>query len=206
MGRQKQHKPRRPRGGNDQPTTEWFGTAFHSTEGVHHLDVRQSGNGILITCSPAEVDGVPAAWTLRLRNDDDGQGLNDLSVALAAGQPHIFGVEEVPGRKTVHAFPGHRRTSNSPHNPSNTEPPQTRQGCLDERHRGTPRQPSSEVVDRLDTSRARDVFSPRARGVSGPGQGTLVARPRASSGSVRLSTCVWWTVSRAPGERAGTSS
>ncbi|WP_405562718.1 hypothetical protein OG418_00345 [Streptomyces phaeochromogenes] len=104
MGRQKQHKPRRPRGGNDQPTTEWFGTAFHSTEGMHHLDVRQSGNGILITCSPSEVDGVPAAWTLRLRNDDGGQGLNDLSAALAAGQPHIFGVEEVPGCKTVHAF------------------------------------------------------------------------------------------------------
>ncbi len=28
MGRHKQHKPRRPRGGNDQPTTEWFGTAW----------------------------------------------------------------------------------------------------------------------------------------------------------------------------------
>lgn len=48
MGRHKQHKPRRPRGGNDQPATEWFGTAFHSTKVMNHLDVRQSGNGILI--------------------------------------------------------------------------------------------------------------------------------------------------------------
>ncbi|MFE4692064.1 hypothetical protein ACFRH6_18670 [Streptomyces sp. NPDC056749] len=49
MGRHKQHKPRRPRGESGQPATEWFGTAFHSIEGMQHLDVRQSGNGILIT-------------------------------------------------------------------------------------------------------------------------------------------------------------
>ena len=33
---------------------------------------------------------------------------------------------------------GPRRASSSPHNPSNPEPTQTRQGCLDEGHRGTP--------------------------------------------------------------------
>lgn len=103
MGRQKQRKPRRPRGGNDKPITEWFGTAF-STEGMHHLDVRQSGNGILITTSPAEVDGTAAAWPLRLRNDDDGQGLNDLGAALAAGQPHCIRVDEGPGYQTTLVF------------------------------------------------------------------------------------------------------
>ncbi|MEU0436030.1 hypothetical protein ABZ153_31195 [Streptomyces sp. NPDC006290] len=59
-------KPRRPRGESGRPTTEWFGTAFHSTAGMQHLDVRQSGNGILITSSLAEIDGVPAPWPLRL--------------------------------------------------------------------------------------------------------------------------------------------
>ncbi|MEU7429102.1 hypothetical protein [Streptomyces sp. NPDC040750] len=103
MGRHKQHKPRRPRG-ESQPTTEWFGTAFHSTRGMQHLDVRQSGNGILITSSPAEIDGAPAAWPLRLRNDDDGQGLKEVAAALAAGRGHVFGVTEGPGYRTVLAF------------------------------------------------------------------------------------------------------
>ncbi|MDX2997238.1 hypothetical protein [Streptomyces scabiei] len=104
MGRRKQHKPRRPRGESGQSTTEWFGTAFHSTRGMQHLDVRQSGNGILITSSPAEIDGVPAAWPLRLRNDDDGQGLNEVGTALAAGRGHVFGVTEGPVHRTVLAF------------------------------------------------------------------------------------------------------
>ncbi|MCX5009457.1 hypothetical protein OG765_00300 [Streptomyces sp. NBC_00555] len=81
MGRHKLHKPRAPRGAGGQPT-EWFGTAFHSVRGMQHLDVRQSGNGILITSSPAEIDGAPASWQLRLRNDDDGQGLNEMGSAL----------------------------------------------------------------------------------------------------------------------------
>ncbi|MFE1437092.1 hypothetical protein ACFW7M_00005, partial [Streptomyces sp. NPDC058739] len=38
------------------------------------------------------------------------------------------------------------RTSSSLHNPSNPEPPQTRQECLDERHRGTPPHPAGETV------------------------------------------------------------
>lgn len=67
--------------------TEWFGTAFHSTAGMQHLDVRQSGNGILITSAPAEVDSVLAGWPLRIRNDD-GQGLTELGTTLASGQPH----------------------------------------------------------------------------------------------------------------------
>ncbi|MGW0877913.1 hypothetical protein ACWD3J_48700 [Streptomyces sp. NPDC002755] len=60
MGRHKQHKPRCPWGESDQQAKEWFGTAHHSTEGMQHLDVCQSGNGILITSSPAEIDGAPA--------------------------------------------------------------------------------------------------------------------------------------------------
>ncbi|WP_426570376.1 hypothetical protein [Streptomyces canus] len=108
MGRHKQHKPRRPRGESDRPATEWFGTAFHSTEGMQHLDVRQSGNGILITSSPAEIDGAPASWALRLRNDDDGQGLNELGTALAAGRGHGQVMSEGPGHRTVLAFmPNH---------------------------------------------------------------------------------------------------
>ncbi|WP_267890826.1 MULTISPECIES: hypothetical protein [Streptomyces] len=35
-------------------------------------------NGILITSSPAEIDGVAASWALRLRNDD-GLGLNEMA-------------------------------------------------------------------------------------------------------------------------------
>ncbi|MDJ0466029.1 hypothetical protein [Streptomyces sp. H27-C3] len=104
MGRHKQHKPRRPQAKREQPTTEWFGTAFHSTEGMYHLDVRQSGNGILITSSPAEMDGVPAAWALRLRNDDNGQGLTDLGAALASGQKHGIGMDEGPGFQTALLF------------------------------------------------------------------------------------------------------
>ncbi|MFJ8162462.1 hypothetical protein ACIRBY_16240 [Streptomyces sp. NPDC096136] len=50
MGRHKQHKPRREN--SVRPSTEWFGTAFHSVLGMVHLDVRQSGNGIVITSSP----------------------------------------------------------------------------------------------------------------------------------------------------------
>ncbi|WP_327299987.1 hypothetical protein [Streptomyces goshikiensis] len=54
------HKPSARRGEGAQPT-KWFGTAFHSVLGMLHLDVRQSGNGILITSSPAEIDGAPAS-------------------------------------------------------------------------------------------------------------------------------------------------
>lgn len=104
MGRHKQHKPRRPRGESGQQATEWFGTALHPTEGMQHLDVRRSGNGILITSSPAEIDGAPASWALRLRNDDDGQGLNELGAALAAGRGHVQVMSEGPGHKTVLAF------------------------------------------------------------------------------------------------------
>ncbi|MFD3565468.1 hypothetical protein ACFWVU_38260 [Streptomyces sp. NPDC058686] len=104
MGRHKQHKPRRSRGESDRPATEWFGTAFHSTEGMQHLDVRQSGNGILITSSPAEIDGAPASWALRLRNDDDGLALNEWGAALAAGRGHAQVMSEGPGYMTVLSF------------------------------------------------------------------------------------------------------
>lgn len=107
MGRHKQHKPRRPQGGSGQQAKEWFGTAFHSTRGMQHLDVRQSGNGILITSSPAEIDGAPASWALRLRNDDDGQGLNEMGAALAAGRGHAQVMSERPGHRAVLAFMPH---------------------------------------------------------------------------------------------------
>ncbi|GAA3082927.1 hypothetical protein GCM10020000_81260 [Streptomyces olivoverticillatus] len=71
---------------------EWFGTAFHSVDGMQHLDVRPSGNGILITATPAEGNGRPAQWQLRLRNEDRGQGLRDLGTALVAGRAHLFGL------------------------------------------------------------------------------------------------------------------
>ncbi|MGJ5763073.1 hypothetical protein [Streptomyces galbus] len=71
---------------------------------MQHLDVRQSGNGVLITSSPAEIDGVAACWPLRLRNDDDGQGLNEVAAAFAAGRGHVFGVTEGPSYRTVLAF------------------------------------------------------------------------------------------------------
>ncbi|MFE4861827.1 hypothetical protein [Streptomyces sp. NPDC056670] len=88
MGRHKLHKPRLPRG--------------------EHLDVRQSGNGILITSSPAEFDGAPASWQLRLRNDDDGQGLNEMGMAMKARRGHVYSVSEEPSTKTVLAFlPNH---------------------------------------------------------------------------------------------------
>ncbi|MFJ2407463.1 hypothetical protein ACIOUE_39950 [Streptomyces xanthochromogenes] len=106
MGRQ-QHKPHSPQGENGQQATEWFGTAFHSIEGMCHLDVRQSGSGILITSSPAEVDGVPGAWPLRLRNDDNGRGLTDLGAALAAGRAHALGAEQGPGFETALVFLPH---------------------------------------------------------------------------------------------------
>ncbi|MFG2715318.1 hypothetical protein ACGFX2_32865 [Streptomyces goshikiensis] len=105
MGRHKQHKPRHhPRDDGDQPAKEWFGTSFHSTEGMHHLDVRQSGNGILITCSPAEVDGVAAAWSFRLVNDDNGRELTELGSALASGQGHTMVVDQGPGFETALVF------------------------------------------------------------------------------------------------------
>ncbi|MFH8893612.1 hypothetical protein [Streptomyces sp. NPDC017949] len=107
MGRHKLHRPRAPRGEGRQPT-EWFGTAFHSVLGMLHLDVRRSGNGILITSSPVEIDGAPASWQLRLRNDDDGQGLNEMGTAMKAGRGHVYSVTEEPGAKTVLAFlPNH---------------------------------------------------------------------------------------------------
>ncbi|MGW1659097.1 hypothetical protein [Streptomyces atratus] len=88
---------------------DWFGTAFHSTDGMQHLDVRQSGNGVLITSSPAEIDGAPAMWQLRLRNDD-GQGLNELGAALASGRAHGLSVGQGPGYETVLMFmPDHPR-------------------------------------------------------------------------------------------------
>ncbi|WP_329204497.1 hypothetical protein OG893_00135 [Streptomyces sp. NBC_01696] len=103
MGRHKQHKPRRPGARAASRPRSGSGTAFHSTEGMQHLDVRQSGNGILITSSPAEIDGVPASWPLQLRNDVDG-GLNEVGAALTAGRGHVFGVTEGPGHRTVLAF------------------------------------------------------------------------------------------------------
>ncbi|KJY41471.1 hypothetical protein VR41_12400 [Streptomyces sp. NRRL B-1568] len=91
MGRHKRQKPRRsPDVELERP--EWFGTAFHSVDGMQHLDVRPSGNGILITATPAEGDGRPAQWQLRLRNEDGGQGLRDLGTALVAGRAHLFGL------------------------------------------------------------------------------------------------------------------
>jgi hypothetical protein len=113
MGRHKQHKPRRSCSGSEQPAsggsaTEWFGTAFHSIAGMQHLDVRQSGNGILITSAPAEVDGVLAGWPLRIRNDDDSQGLTELGTALASGQPHGIVGETGAGSEQVLMFiPNH---------------------------------------------------------------------------------------------------
>ncbi|MEU3774203.1 hypothetical protein AB0F11_13535 [Streptomyces sp. NPDC032472] len=105
MGRHKQHKPRRE---SIRPSTEWSSTTFHSVLGMVHLDVRQSGNGILITSSPADIDGAPASWQLRLRNDDDGQGLTEVGTAMKAGRGHIYSVTEEPGAKTVLAFlPNH---------------------------------------------------------------------------------------------------
>lgn len=97
------HKQHNPRGEGGQ-ATEWFGTAFHSVQGMNHLNVRQSGNGILITSSPAEVDGTAAAWPLRLRNDDDGRGLTDLGAALACGTGHAISVEKGPGFETALVF------------------------------------------------------------------------------------------------------
>ncbi|MFI9029904.1 hypothetical protein [Streptomyces sp. NPDC053560] len=108
MGRHKPNKPRQPHSGREQSSREWFGTAFHSVHGMYHLDVRQSGNGILLTASPAEADDAPAAWPLRLRNDDGGQGLRDLGTALATGQAHGISMEEEPGYKTALMFiPNH---------------------------------------------------------------------------------------------------
>ncbi|MFD3549181.1 hypothetical protein ACFWUW_26860 [Streptomyces sp. NPDC058655] len=74
-----------------------------------HLDVRRSGNGILITSSPAEIDGSPASWQLRLRNDDDdGQGLYEMGAALEAGRGHVYSVSKEPGATTVLTFlPNH---------------------------------------------------------------------------------------------------
>ncbi|MFD5892368.1 hypothetical protein ACFWHQ_41450, partial [Streptomyces sp. NPDC060334] len=107
MGRHELHKPRAPRGEGAQPA-EWFGTAFHSVLGMVHLDVRSSGNGILIASSPAEIDGAPASWQLRLRNDDEGQGLTEMGTAMEAGRGHVYSVSEEPGAKTVLAFlPNH---------------------------------------------------------------------------------------------------
>ncbi|MFF2374860.1 hypothetical protein ACFVUW_10805 [Streptomyces xiamenensis] len=71
---------------------------------MQHLDIRPSGNGILITSSPAEIDGAAASWPLRLRNDDDGHGLNEVAATLAAGRGHVFGVTEGPGHRTVLVF------------------------------------------------------------------------------------------------------
>ncbi|MEU4356296.1 hypothetical protein [Streptomyces virginiae] len=62
---------------------------------------------ILITSSPAEIDGAPASWQLRLRNDD-GQGLNEMGTAMKAGRGHAYSVTEEPGAKIVLAFlPNH---------------------------------------------------------------------------------------------------
>lgn len=84
MGREKARKPRRERGRN---RPDWSGTAFHSTSGMHHLDVRASGDGVLITASPAEVDGSAAVWQVRLRNDDT-DALRAFGAALASGALH----------------------------------------------------------------------------------------------------------------------
>lgn len=48
--------------------------------------------------------GALASWALRLRNDDDGQGLNELGAALSAGRGHVQVVSEGPGHRTVLAF------------------------------------------------------------------------------------------------------
>ncbi|MDQ0784885.1 hypothetical protein [Streptomyces sp. B3I8] len=61
-------------------------------------------NGVLITSSPAEIDGVAACRPLRLRNDDDGQELNETAAAFAAGRGHVFGVTEGLGCRTALAF------------------------------------------------------------------------------------------------------
>jgi hypothetical protein len=107
MGRPQQHTLHHAHHRHDRPTPEWFGTAVHSTEDMFHLDVRQSGNGVLITSSPAEVDGVPAAWPLRLRNEDNGKGLNEWGAALAAGRPHGICVEKGHGFETALVFIPH---------------------------------------------------------------------------------------------------
>ncbi|MDQ0808664.1 hypothetical protein QFZ63_000378 [Streptomyces sp. B3I7] len=60
-------------------------------------------NGVLITSSPAEIDGVAACRPLRLRNDD-GQELNETAAAFAAGRGHVFGVTEGLGCRTALAF------------------------------------------------------------------------------------------------------
>ncbi|MGR6998876.1 hypothetical protein ACU686_13235 [Yinghuangia aomiensis] len=86
MGREKAHKPRHERG-QDRGRPDWAGTAFHSTGGMHHPDVRASGDGVLITASPAEVDGGAAVWQARLRNDERGE-LRAFGAALASGSLH----------------------------------------------------------------------------------------------------------------------
>lgn len=50
---------------------------------------------------------VPAAWPLRLRNDDNGPGLNELGAAHAAGRPHAIPAEKKPAFESVLVFIPH---------------------------------------------------------------------------------------------------
>ncbi|MFD3538421.1 hypothetical protein ACFWUQ_02840 [Streptomyces sp. NPDC058662] len=61
-----------------------------------------------VEVDPAAVNGAPASWQLRLRNDDSGQGLNEMGAALKAGRGHVYSVSDEPGAKSVLAFlPSH---------------------------------------------------------------------------------------------------
>lgn len=109
MGRSKKKKPRsktRPPRRTDEPA-EWFATAFHEELGMCHLDIRPSGNGVLITASPAEFNGSPAFWQVRLRNEDEGQGLRDLGTAFAAGRAHALGAQGPDGGTCLVFIPHH---------------------------------------------------------------------------------------------------
>lgn len=71
--------------------------------------MRQCDNGVLITAPPAEGDGRPAAWQLRLRlrTEDNGRGLNDLGAALATGRRHGICADAGPGFETLLVFLPH---------------------------------------------------------------------------------------------------
>ena len=177
------------------PTTKSSGTSIHG-EHAPRGGNRQLKRAMFLSAF-ACMNADPASRTYYDRNEPAAKPTPKPSSASPANASASCSPCSATAPSTN---PGHRTTSSSPHNPSNPEPPQTRQGRLDEGHRGTPR--SSASPRSRATERGRDGGASSAVGAasladsSAPHVSHWLTARRSAAGGGAPSPAKWATPGR----------